>query len=170
MTWEAITIDNTVGGTSTNSYLTLAECNEYLHSRPFHSAWDDITDDDEKKASIVWATQKLNEYRWSGYIADVSQLLPFPRSGLYDYDSREYSSTAYPEWLKLACSELAFFMATTDRMADSGTEGFSEIKVASIAVKIDKSDRANDVPDVVFDMVKKWVKQGAMYNAGVIRV
>lgn len=170
MTWEAITIDNTVGGTGTNAYLTLAECEGYLHSRPFHSAWNEITDDNEKKAAIVWATRKLNEYRWSGFIADQSQALPFPRSGLYDYDSREYASDAYPEWLKIACSELAFFLATTNRMEDTGTEGFSEIKVASIAVKIDKYDRAADVPDVVFDMVKKWVRQGSAYNATVNRV
>lgn len=170
MAWEIITLDSSVGGASSNAFLTLAECDAYIHSRPFHEAWDSITDENERKASILWATRKLSEYRWLGRIVSDSQALPFPRTGLYDNDGREYASDAYPEWLKIACAELAFFMATEDRMADSGTEGFSEIKVASIAVKIDKHDRAADVPDVVFNMVKQWVDTGTAFNAGVQRV
>ena len=170
MTWEVITLDETVGGASSNSYLTLAECDAYIHARPFHSSWDLVTDDDERKASILWATRKLSEYNWRGYIADTSQALPFPRTGLYDNDGRDYSSIAYPEWLKIACAELAFFMATEDRMSDSGTEGFSEIKVASIAVKIDKYDRPADVPDAVLNIFKQWVSEGSSRNVRVRRV
>lgn len=170
MTWETITLDNTISGASSNSILTLAECDSLIHSRPFHSAWDDITSDDEKKASILWATRKLSEYSWKGYLVDLTQALPFPRTGMFDNDGREVTSTDYPEWLKVACSELAYFMATEDRLSDSGTEGFSEIKVASLAVKIDKHDRAKDVPDAVYNMFKQWVATDTAFNANVLRV
>ncbi len=75
----------------------------------------------------------------------------------------------YPEFIKVACAELAFTMATEDRLADSGTEGFSDIKVGPIAVKIDKYDRAADVPDAIYSMFKQWVSLGAAYNTTVLR-
>lgn len=170
MSQTAITIDATVGGASSNSFLTLADANTLIHARPFHSDWDDITDDDVKNASLVWATRTLSRYRWKGNIVDTDQALPFPRSGLYDHDDRQYADDEIPEWLEFACSELAFIIATEDRTVDSGTEGYSEIKVASIAVKIDKYDRPAEVPDIVYDYFKQWVYQGARYNAEVQRV
>lgn len=170
MSQTTITIDATVGGASSNSFLTLAELEELVHARPYHSNWDAITDDEVKNAALIWATRTLCSYRWDGNIASVEQALSFPRSGLYDYDGRQYASDAYPDWLEFACSELAFIVATEDRTTDSGTEGFSEIKVASIEVKIDKFDRPDEVPDKVFKIFSQWIKQGSQFNAPVRRV
>ena len=170
MSESAVTIDATVGGASSNSFLTLAAAELLIHSRPFHSAWDDITVDDQKESALIHATRILNRYRWQGIIASTAQMLAFPRSSLYDYDGREYAADAIPAWLEEATAELAFIMATEDRLSDTGTEGFSEIKVASIEVKVDKYDRPDDVPDRVLDIIKPYIKQGAAYNAGVTRV
>ena len=170
MAQEPIVIDATVGGADSNSFLTLAELDALVHARPFHAEYDSITDDEVKHAALIWATRTLCSYRWQGLIVSTDQKLSFPRSDLYDLESRVYASDALPDWLKFACSELAFIFATEDRTKDSGTEGFSEIKVASISLKIDKSDRPKDVPDTVFSIFSYWVKQGSQFNAAVNRV
>ena len=118
MTQTAITIDATVGGTDTNSYLTLIECDDLIHARPFHSKWDLITDDEEKNAALVWATRLLSDFTWTGLIASQTQKQAWPRSSVYDNDGREYLSTVYPEFLTVACSELAYYIATEARLAD----------------------------------------------------
>jgi len=170
MAQATITIDATIGGADTNSYLSLADADNLIHQRPFHSAWDSITDDEEKNAALVWATRILSGYSWKGYIASQTQKQAWPRSGIYDKDGRAQSSLTYPEWLEIACSELAFNVATEDRLADSGTEGFSEIKVGSIALKIDKSDRVDQTPDYIIDGFRSWLKSAKQNNASVVRV
>lgn len=170
MAQSVITIDATIGGADTNSFLTLAEAETLIHQRPFHDAWDEINDDDEKKAALIWATTILSHKSWKGFIVSSDQKQAFPRDGLYDFDGRLYSSAVYPEWLKLACSELAFYVATEDRLSDTGTEGFSEIKVASIQVKIDKYDRPSRIPDYITNAIRPWLDMAAQFNATVNRV
>ena len=170
MAQSVITIDATVGGASTNSYLSLADAEILIHQRPFHTAWDKINDDDEKKAALIWATMILSHRTWLGSIVSDAQKQAHPRSGLYDFDGRLYADDEYPEWLTLACSELAYYLATEDRLNDSGTEGYSEIKVASIMVKIDKADRSQVIPDFILTAIRPWLERGAMYNAQVKRV
>lgn len=157
MAQEAIIIDATIGGTDTNSFLTLVAADALIHARPFHDAWDAINDDDEKNAALVWATRVLSHYDWKGLIATQTQKLPWPRTGTYDNDAREYASDAYPEWLEVACAELAFFMATDDRLGDSGTEGFSKIKIDKLEFEINPNDRTAVVPDYILDALSPWV-------------
>jgi len=170
MPQSVIVIDATIGGTDTNSYLSLADANTLIHQRPFHSAWDDITDDDEKNAALVWATRILSSYSWKGSIASQTQKQSWPRSGIYDKDGRSQSSSTYPEWLEIVCSELAFYVATEDRLADTGTEGFSEIKIGSIALKIDKHDRTEIIPDFLLDAIRPWLVSSKQHSASVVRV
>jgi len=169
MSQTAITIDATIGGTATNSFLTLAALNTLIHQKPFHTAWDSITDDEEKNAALVWATRTLSALRWKGVIADQDQKQAFPRDSLYDHDDRLYSSVAYPEWLTVACAELAFYIATEDRLADTGTEGFSKIKVSIIEVEVDTTTITGTIPDYVMTMIRPWLNQGSRFNAEVLR-
>lgn len=170
MAQTVITIDATIGGADTNSYLSLVDANDLIHQRPFHSNWDSITDDDEKNAALVWATRMLSHYEWKGSIASQDQKQAWPRSGIYDKDGRAQLITTYPEWLTTAFSELAFYIATEDRLSDSGTEGFSKIKIGSIDLTIDKTDRTGLIPDYILDDIRPWLKSSKQFNASVVRV
>lgn len=163
MAESTIIIDATIGGASTNSFVDLPEAELLIHARPFHADWDAINGveaDDIKKAALVWATRILSNYCWKGLIASQTQALPFPRSGLYDNDAREYASDAYPEWLTVATTELAFFMATDDRLGDSGTEGFSKIKIDKLEFTVDPNDRTEIIPDYIIDAISRWMETG----------
>jgi len=170
MAQSVITLDVTISGTDTNSYLSLADAEVLLHERPFHGDWDKITEEDEKKAALIWATRILSHMQWKGYPTDIDQKQAFPRTGIYDLDQRDYPDDEYPDWLTVATSEIAFYIATDDRLSESGTEGFSEIKVASISVKIDKMDRSGLIPEYIMDAMRPWLQFSAKFNAEVLRV
>ncbi len=170
MAQTAIIIDATISGTATNSYLTLAEVNTLIHQKPFHSLWDDIADDEEKNAALIYATRTLSALRWKGEITSQTQKQAFPRSSLYDNDNRLYADTLYPEWLTVACAELAYYIATEDRYADSGTEGFSKIKISVIELEIDTATKTGTIPDYILAMFKQWTDSGSRFNAEVRRV
>lgn len=161
MAQSVTVIDATIGGTDTNSYIDLPEAEILIHARPFHEDWDAINAadaDDIKKAALVWATRILSNYCWKGTIASQTQALPFPRTGLYDNDGREYASDAYPQWLEVATTELAFFMATEDRLGDAGTEGFKSIKIDKLVFEIDPNDRTALIPDYIIDAIDRWME------------
>jgi len=159
MAQSIIVIDATVGGASTNSYLSLEEMEDIIHQRPFHGAWDKINKDDEKKAALVWATRILSHLKWDGLITYEDQAQAFPRSGLYDFNHREYLKTAYPEWIKIACSELTFINATKDILADSDTVGFKAIKVGSLSMTIDTEYKQDLIPTYIMDAIAPWLSQ-----------
>lgn len=169
MTWTTITIDATVGGASSNSFITLARANELIHARPNHDAWDSITDDEEKNAALVWATRILDAYKWLGYIASSDQALSFPRTGLYDNHGREFAGDAIPEWLEVATAELAFSVATDDRLTDNSIDGVSRVKIGSFEVQ-SATDISARVPSRVRTLFAPYLYASAKFNAGVRRV
>ena len=161
MAQSVIVIDATVGGAATNSILTLAETDMYIHQRPFHAAYDVISDDDTKHAAMLWATRILNHYGWKGAIASQAQSLAWPRTGVYDKDDREQASDNYPEWLKVACAELTFFLLTEDRLSDTGTEGFKNISVGAISLEVDKYDRPDWIPNFIIRAISPWISDSS---------
>lgn len=155
---EPVALDTEIGGATTNSFITLVEADAYIHARPFHDAWDNAQlTDDRKRAALVWATRILSQFGWKGTYVSDTQALPWPRDGVYDLDGRAYSITAYPEWLKVATSELALALITSDRLGDSGTEGFSSIKLGSMTLNVDPKDRASWIPEYIMKAIRPWL-------------
>ena len=75
-------IDATVGGASSNSYVTLEEANTYLGERLHADAWASASDSDKEKA-LLTACRYLEQLRyWDGNrpaFTDPRQRLTFPR-------------------------------------------------------------------------------------------
>jgi hypothetical protein len=171
MAEEVVVIDATIGGETTNSYLTLIEAESYIHARPFHDAWDEGSlTDNQKNAALIWATRILSHYSWTGSYVTEIQALPWPRDGVYNKDGKAYLTTAYPEWLKVSCAELALSLITSDRLGDTGTEGFSKIKIDVLDLTIDKNDRPQWIPDYILKAINYWFKNGgSTINRPVMR-
>lgn len=152
----ALTLDATVGGTSSNSYCTVAEAETYFESRLHTTDWDSATTED-KTAALVWATRLLDEWiAWKGYKATDEQTLRWPRYSVYDRDGYAYDNDELPQWLKDATAEQAKDLLTVDVTAPSDTQGFSEIQVETLRLKIDKADRdkTTTLSDAVIAMVE----------------
>jgi len=84
-----VAIDATVGGASSNSYVTLEEANTYLAERLHADAWASASDSDKEKA-LLTACRHLERLRyWDGNrpaFTDPRQRLTFPRTQDTDAD------------------------------------------------------------------------------------
>ena len=164
----AVTIDATVGGASSNSYITLIEANAFNEQNIHDTTWLLLTDD-QKNAVIVWATRLLDTYMlWKGKKATVTQRLQWPRKYTYYkntistwtedpeyWDSAEYAipETIIPDWLKEATAEYARLLGVSDRAADNSMAGFKEITVDVITLKADKTTIPKQLPNQILDMI-----------------
>jgi hypothetical protein len=128
----AVTIVETVGSASANSFVTVAEADLYLEARLNSSAW---TGTEPKKIALVEATRALSHLTWKGYRTDDVQALSFPRIGVTDPDAPsdapldawsgtpEFDDDVIPLRVKEATYELAleFLRAGTTDIAGQDT-------------------------------------------------
>lgn len=151
----ALTIDATVGGSSSNSYTTLAEAETYMDSRLHTSEWDSAASADKNKA-LAMATRILdNNFEWIGSKATESQSLRWPRYGAYDRDGWFIDSDVIPGDLKEATAEMAFRLLQKDVTADDDTRGIRSMALGSMKLEVDKADRnqIGEIPESVIRML-----------------
>lgn len=141
----AISIDATAGGSSANSFATLAEFTAYMEGRLNSSTFDDASADSQNRA-LVEATRSLNYRPWKGRQATDSQALAWPRYNVIDPDSNsltEYSSSVVPDRVKDATCELAFQYlkaGTTDVAALDDTLNIKRDKVGPLETEYFEPD------------------------------
>ena len=88
MAISATTLVVTVGGTSSNSYVTLQQFADYRDLYRINAdAFDGATADDKVRA-LLMAARRLDRENWRGAKADSSQALAWPR---YDVPKRDGS-------------------------------------------------------------------------------
>lgn len=152
------TIDATVGGASSNSYITEVEGDTYWDSNYHNDAWNALSSAD-KTALAITATRVLDDWvDWVGSKATEAQALRWPRYGVTDRDGYLIASDIIPVWLKNATSELAAHLINYNPSAEPDTKGFSEIRVDVLMLKIDKADRdgITVIPDSVLAMIEPY--------------
>lgn len=102
-------------------YGTLTEHNDYWASHGDPATWTGASDD-AKTAALVTATEYLDaRYArlWKGYRATETQVLDWPRTGVYDRSFYSVSSTTVPQAIKDCISILAVkVLGGTDLMPD----------------------------------------------------
>lgn len=79
----ALTLIATVGGATSNSYVTAADADAYFDGRAFASAWTSATTG-QKEQALVYATTLLDRERWLGakgstFTLALTQALAWPR-------------------------------------------------------------------------------------------
>jgi len=123
----ALTIDATVGGASSNSFVTLAESETYMEGRLNVSLWTAATDAN-KNIALVEATRDLDVKEYPGNRVSATQSLSWPRDWAIDPDDPNldyFDTTEVPTRIKNATCELAMQYikaGTTDLAAlDSAT-------------------------------------------------
>ena len=152
------TIDTTVGGSSSNAYVTLAVANQYNTDRAPSSVGTTWTaaNDEQRSAAIIDATRQLDALvEWTGWAVDADQALLWPRSGMWDRAGYSVLSTVIPTELQEATAEYARQLLAKDRMADSDpeTEGIQSIKAGSVAITFKSDVSRKVVPDAVVNLL-----------------
>lgn len=178
------TIDATVGGANSNSYVTLAEASAYFEARvPTSPAWESSA---IQEAALIMATRMLDAitqpykifvpgtggspgyYRvrrhWTGAAATTTQRLAWPRTGMYDRNGNAIASNVLPLELKEAVSEFAGQLLKADSTLNNAVMalGISSVKAGSVAVSFrGGADIVKQViPDAVYDLlVASWLTE-----------
>jgi hypothetical protein len=154
----AATIDATLKGESSNSYVTLAEANAYFETVPSSSTWDDKTDD-QKNRAIISATRWIDSLNFYGDRCSNNQALSWPRNN-YHVDRVELTCSAIPTDIKYASYELARALANdTDAVTgNTGTEGlYEEVELGELKVKYNTDSQATGAVNNIFD-VYPWLQ------------
>jgi hypothetical protein len=105
------TVVATVGASTANSFVTVAEGDTYCDARLNASSWTDAADDDKARA-VIEATRWLSARLWQGERASSTQALSWPRFWAPNPDfsfgaNLYFDSTIVPQRVKDATCELA---------------------------------------------------------------
>lgn len=144
----AIVIVETVGGSASNSYVTLDEAEAYFEGRLNTAAWDALTTDDAKNIALVSACRRIDQEEFDGARSSHNQALAWPRHGA-SADGIMVDSAEIPQRVKNGQCELALFMLGSDMLADTGLEGFDRVKVGPLEVTPRHGRRAGSLPENV---------------------
>lgn len=128
----ALTIDATVGGAATNSFVTVAEMTAYCEGRLNATLWTGV--DAAQTPALVEATRELTTLTWVGTRVTATQAQAWPRRYALNPDAPFgvtwwYDTTSVPQRVKDAACELAlqFLKAgTTDIAALPANDGVIE--------------------------------------------
>jgi hypothetical protein len=122
----------TIGGATSNSFVSQDDADDYLDTRLNASAWTDATDDDKARA-LIEATRELSLMEWEGTRVDDTQALSWPRSYAVNPDASlpldQFSTLPYfeedeiPQRILDATCELAleFLRSGTTDLSNADT-------------------------------------------------
>jgi len=159
-------LDATVGGASSNSYVTRAAAETYFGDRLDVTEWDNASNDN-KDAALVMATLRLEQEDYDGVRADQDQNLKWPRYSVY-VDGVYQDSAAIPRVIKEATYELALaILKDTTLLSDTGLEGFASVKLGEL--DITPRFRAGGSLPAEVDRLLRGVKISAGHISRLIR-
>ena len=156
-------IDATVGGTTANSYVTLAEADAYFATRAHAESWEDA---ENQEQLLITASSTIDWFiTWKGLRATGTQSMDWPRSGVYDKVGELYPEDVIPIDVKIATFEMALSSMDGDRTADGDLAGLSEVRAGSLQLKADDG-MYNTKPDTIPDKIWK-ILAGLTTKSGI---
>jgi hypothetical protein len=163
----ALTLDASHGGTTSNSYATLASASDYLQQNIHtYTAWSSLSTANAE-ACLIWATTLLDKQMdWNGVKAEDAQGLRWPRESVSDPDGYAVDEDSIPKFLIEATAEYARWLSVEDRTAEDPTRGFSRLEAGGLAAYINAKDRVDVIPGAVFEMIRGF----GVRSAGTTRV
>lgn len=170
----AVTLDSTVAGAQANSYVSLEDAEAYFEGRLVSELWEQLTDDQKKKA-LITATRRIDREKFGGQITLYGvQSLQWPRTGVVSRDyinSRDVAPTfeptgfyyvdanTIPDELKQATCEQAYFYLLqaadeTTTVSDYDLEVLSSYAVGPLNATIKANVKADRLPTIVYQLLR----------------
>jgi hypothetical protein len=158
-----MTLIATIGATDANSYVTLAEAEEYILDRIHSSAWVAYTD---KEQALVSASRMLDWYvKFKGIRTTAEQSMQWPRIQVTRPDGRTVDGNVIPNEVKTAVYELALSSLSADRMEDDPLGGISTLKAGTLMIKAGPAPPNSTNTKVVPEKIRKILRE-VMTNNG----
>lgn len=175
-----ITLVDTPGAANANTWASLAEYKSYIETRRPQLSWfvtalGGTTIDEQLKIDLVQACRLINvSFDWTGSIVDDTQILMWPRLGMYDRANRAIPSTVNPQDLKLSQCEMAVQLHSdeTDLLSDDEVEkgGIAAVKAGSVEVEFQDRDTSTaEGADVVVRMAGSQFNYLSDSIPGIVR-
>lgn len=168
----AITFTTTLGSSSANSYVTVAEADDYFATRWTTEAWEDL-DDSDKERALMAATRQLDRETFLGYPATSTQRLKWPRldvrkvdsADAYGYGATEYLATELPQQLKDAACELAYALISATNTETAGRK-VTRWKSDDQEFEYESDGRAsNALPTAVMELLAPFLRGARLVRA-----
>lgn len=134
--------DSTVGGTNSNSYVSVVEAETYFADRGNPTTWTDANPS-LIEAALIYATTWLDaNISWNSSIYTTTQSLNWPRIEFYDIQGRVVGGDGViPEKVKHAVFELALQWLKED-FTSTDNEGIASESIGGASV-VYKSNTKN---------------------------
>jgi len=156
------TIDATVGGANSNSYVTLVEADAYFADTLRAAIWEALYPGDKEVALIESATD-IDMESYVGSKTDSDQALKFPRTDIWTDERVAYDSDAIPRAVKSAQCELAYIKLTDpDSLETDGLSRYKSISLGQGEIAVTpRHGLDNHLPDKVLRLLSH-LKSGSM--------
>ena len=113
------TIDATIAGSQSNSYITLAEADSIAQNQIFATAWAGTSEDD-RTVALITSTRWLETLNYRGRRCEATQRLKWPRKDA-ECDSVESDCSSIPYAIQETEVILAYqYIKSPDSFPDSG--------------------------------------------------
>lgn len=120
----------TIGGASSDSFVSLADFKAYCDAQGLSYGDDDTALEQALRRATVYLCRS---YSWRGYRTDEDQALCHPRTGLYDDDDYAIGSDEIAQGVIDAQCEMAYLIA-------GGTDPFATISTGAVVSKTERVD------------------------------
>jgi len=157
---------------NTNSYVSIADANEYFDTRIDSANWfSAITD--VKEQALVTATQMVDENAWLGSAVSSSQALAWPRKNVIYYSNKmgqqiTIADTVVPEQVKIAVYEQALHLINNEDVLSGQSQTFESISIGSISLSDSNGDvtRLPKKPAEALRPIKELIHRGRSGGMG----
>jgi hypothetical protein len=168
----ALTLDSTVGGASSNSYISRADADTFFESRYSDGGWSALSNANKDRA-LVAATRMIDRYEFLGCPVNSTQRLKWPRLEVRKEDGNYssgggtayYLSTELPQQLKDAVCELAVALAAGTQ-GEAATRRVKSWSSDDQAFTYEADGRAtNALPDAVMQLLAPFLRGARLVRA-----
>lgn len=152
----AFVLDANPSSSTMNSYVSLAEADDYFAGNFSAMArWEELTES-QKNAALRQATLILDNLAYAGYKTVSTQPLQHPRKSVVDREGYAYDENVVITKVKYATCELAYWIANEENRLfdDTELEQFKSINMGPINATKDDGYEASDLPGAVKDMLE----------------
>lgn len=152
------TLVATAGSASANTYILLADANQYHEDRPAVGTTWASASDDQKNRSLLWATKLMDSlWEWEGWQTDpLVQALQWPRVNVLYRDGQRYiEDNVIPLELGWAVAEYARQLLASDLAGNSAveTQGITSLTAGPVTLQFKADVKAKPVPDTVRTLI-----------------
>ena len=157
------TVEDGTGITGANSYVSVAEADDYyVVDTNFAATWADL-DTSEKEARLAWASRVLDQkVVWAGVKAVETSGLRWPRQGAIDRDGVEIEDNIVPVQVKQAALEMLKVLTSSDLTAGQNIDYLKELRVDVIELIWQDRQGQSNIPNIINELLRGigWIEVG----------